>query len=199
MICYMFLFLCSDGTMTLFRLHDGGLLGEYYTAVQAGQTVAAAAFSYDDKELCAVAYAQCCIVVTSPWGQRACSVKACHVCPEVHGLVSAQSAAAAVVFGPDNSVLYSSPLLQHELIEFDDENGKILRTFSLQCQPKAMHASSCGTLLAYADANGSVGLLKCQEGTIKLLQGMTCSVASWTSLICTSRRTAHMPGRSKHY
>ena len=74
---------CSDGSMTLFSLQDGGVLGEYQEAVLAGQTVAAAAFSPDNKALCAVAYAGSCVIVTSPWRQKPCAVKGCYVCPEV--------------------------------------------------------------------------------------------------------------------
>lgn len=70
--------------MTLFSLQDGGVLGEYQEAMQAQQTVAAAAFSPDSKALCAVAYPQCCIIVTSPWRQRSCMVNGRYVCPEVY-------------------------------------------------------------------------------------------------------------------
>ena len=76
---------CRDGSMALFSLQDGGLLGEYQEAMSdaADQTAAAAAFSRHDKALCAVAYAGSCIIVTSPWRQKPCAVKGCYVCPKV--------------------------------------------------------------------------------------------------------------------
>ena len=74
--------------MALFSLQDGGLLGQYQAAVSdvPEQTAAAAAFSRDDKALCAVAYAGSCIVTTSPWRQKPCAVKGEYVCPKVYTL-----------------------------------------------------------------------------------------------------------------
>ena len=72
--------------MALFSLQDGGLLGEYQEAASDAPqlTAAAAAFSRDDKALCAVAYPDSCIVVTSPWRQQPCAVKGHYMCPKVH-------------------------------------------------------------------------------------------------------------------
>ena len=72
--------------MALFSLQDGGLLGEYQKAASGApqQTTAAAAFSQDDKTLCAVAYNESCLIVTSPWHQQPCAVKGHYVCPKVH-------------------------------------------------------------------------------------------------------------------
>lgn len=71
--------------MALFSLQDGGLLGEYQEAASGApqQKAAAAAFSWDDKALCAVAYADRCIIVTSPWRQQPCALKGQFVCPKV--------------------------------------------------------------------------------------------------------------------
>ena len=76
--------------MALFSLQDGGLLGEWQeAAADAAEqpAAAAAAVSRGDKALCAVAYAGSCIIVTSPWRQRACAVKGRYVCPEVITLI----------------------------------------------------------------------------------------------------------------
>lgn len=74
--------------MALFSLQDDGLLGQYQAAVSdvPQQTAAAAAFSRDDKALCAVAYTGSCIVTTSPWRQKPCAVKGKYVCPKVDTL-----------------------------------------------------------------------------------------------------------------
>lgn len=72
--------------MALFSLQDGGLLGEYQQAASDApqQTAAAAAFSQDDRALCAVAYPESCIVVASPWRQQPCAAKGRYRCPKVH-------------------------------------------------------------------------------------------------------------------
>ena len=71
--------------MALFSLQNGGLLGKFQEAASDApqQTAAAAAFSQDDNALCAVAYAESCIIVTSPWRQQPCAVKGRYVCPKV--------------------------------------------------------------------------------------------------------------------
>lgn len=74
--------------MMLFSLQDGGVLGEYQEAVVAGQTVAVAAFSSDNKALCAVAYAESCVIVTSPWQRKPCASKGSYVCPQVMSATS---------------------------------------------------------------------------------------------------------------
>ena len=75
--------------MALFSLQDGGLLGEWQEAAvdSTEQPAAAAAVSRGDKALCAVAYAGSCVIVTSPWRQRACAVRGHYVCPEVITLI----------------------------------------------------------------------------------------------------------------
>lgn len=74
--------------MAVFSLQDGGLLGEYQEAASdtPQQRAASAAFSQDDKALCAVAYVDRCIIVTSPWRQKPCAVKGQYVCPKVYPL-----------------------------------------------------------------------------------------------------------------
>lgn len=74
--------------MALFSLQDGGLLGEYQQAASGPPqpTAASAAFSRDGKALCAVAYPDCCIIVTSPWRQKPCAIKGQYVCPKVYTL-----------------------------------------------------------------------------------------------------------------
>lgn len=85
--------------MALLSLQDGGLLGEYQEAASdpAGQTAVAAAFSREDKALCAVAYAGSCIIVISPWGQRGCAVKGRYACPEVTNLVACAGPMSALL------------------------------------------------------------------------------------------------------
>lgn len=89
-----------------------------------------------------------------------------------HGLESAESRTASVAFGPKGTVLYSSHLLQ-KLIEYDHEQDRVLRNISMQCCATALDVSLCGSVVAFADANGSVGLLQYQEGNVILEQGMT--------------------------
>ena len=88
-----------------------------------------------------------------------------------------EAAAASVAFGPQGTVLYSSPLLQ-QLIEYDHEQDRVLRTISMQCCATALDLSVCGTMVAIADANGSVGLLKYHEGDVVQQQGMTSCLKS---------------------
>lgn len=88
-------------------------------------------------------------------------------------LETQQSAAAAVGFGHQDSILYSSPLLQTKLIEFDFEHDKVLRNFGLPSHATALTVSACGTLVAFAAGNGSVGLLRYQAGNTVMLPGMT--------------------------
>ena len=83
-------------------------------------------------------------------------------------LEAAESGFASVAFGPEGTVLYSSPLLQ-KLIEFDHEQDRVLHTKSMQIH--ALSVSMCGRVVAFADANGSIGLLRFQEGDLILLQG----------------------------
>lgn len=90
----------------------------------------------------------------------------------LRGLESAESAAASVAFGPQGTVLYSSPLLQ-QLIEYDHEQDRVLRNISMECCATALDVSLCGTMVAFADVNGSVGLLKYHEGDVVLQQGNT--------------------------
>lgn len=85
-------------------------------------------------------------------------------------LEAAESGFASVAFGPEGTVLYSSPLLQ-KLIEFDHEQDRVLHTKSMQIH--ALSVSMCGRVVAFADANGSIGLLRFQEGDLILLQGTT--------------------------
>lgn len=82
----------------------------------------------------------------------------------------AESEFASVAFGPEGTVLYSSPLLQM-LVEFDHEQDRVLRNINMQCC--ALGVSMCGRVVAFADVNGSVGLLRYQEDGLILLQGTT--------------------------
>lgn len=86
--------------MALFSLRDGGLLGEWQEAASdtTGQRAAAAAVSREDKAMCAVAYAGSCIVVSSPWRQRACVVKGRYVCPQVITLIACAGPKSALPF-----------------------------------------------------------------------------------------------------
>lgn len=75
-----------------------------------------------------------------------------------------------MAFGPTGTVLYSSPMLQ-ELIEFDYEQDRVLRNINIQCHATTLDVSLCGSVVAFADANGSIGLFSYQEGDVTLLQG----------------------------
>ena len=97
----------------------------------------------------------------------------CYVMQSLRGLETHQSAAAAVAFGPQDSVLYSSSLPNTNLIEFDPEHDKVLRKFGLPFPARALCISSCGTMIAFAATSGSLGLLRYQEGNTIMLPGMT--------------------------
>lgn len=88
----------------------------------------------------------------------------------LQALEPAASEVASVAFGPTGTVLYSSPMLQ-ELIEFDHEHNRVLRNINMQCHATALDVSLCGSVVAFADANGSIGLFTYQEGNVTLLQG----------------------------
>lgn len=85
---------------------------------------------------------------------------------------SADSVPASVAFGPQGTVLYSSPLLQ-TMVEYDYEQGGVLRNIGMQCCATVLDLSFCGTMVAFADANGSVGLFKYHEGDVVRQQGTT--------------------------
>lgn len=88
----------------------------------------------------------------------------------LHVLEPADLDLASVAFGPEGTVLYSSPLLP-KLIEFDYEQDRVLRSINMQSH--ALGVSMCGKVMAFADASGLVGLLRYQGAELILLQGMT--------------------------
>ena len=90
----------------------------------------------------------------------------------LHALESTGTGVASVAFGPEGTVLYSSPLLQ-KLIEFDHEQDRVLRNINMHCNATALNVSLCGSAVAFADANGAVGLFRYQGGELFLLQGTT--------------------------
>lgn len=99
--------------MAVFSLQDGGLLGEYQEASASGapqQTAAAAAFSRDDKALCAVAYADCCNIVTSPWRQKPCAVKRQYVCPKVYTLFACVNSGCKISTSATGDLVQEVPL-----------------------------------------------------------------------------------------
>lgn len=108
----------------------------------------------------------------------------------LHALEPTETGVASVAFGPDNTVLYSSPLLQ-QLIELDLEQDRVLRKFDMHCNATAMNVSLCGSAVAFADANGAVGLFRYQGGELFLLQGTTSRFEAWfmRTLVCLLRNT----------
>ena len=88
----------------------------------------------------------------------------------LHVLEPAESDSASVAFGPEGTVLYSSPLLQ-KLIELDYEQDRVLQ--NMEMQSCALGMSMCGRVMAFADVYGSVGLLRYHRADLILLQGMT--------------------------
>ena len=95
---------------------------------------------------------------------------------------STQSTSAAAVFGPEgsDSVLYSSPLMQDKLIEYNHKQSNVLRCFGMQHHVTALSIAVDGSLVAYADANGTVGYMQYKSGSHTILAGkvaiLNCSV-----------------------
>ena len=85
-------------------------------------------------------------------------------------LSAKESQTAAIAFGPDQSnvVVYSSPMLQHQLLVYDYQQGAAVRLISMQ-QPLSV---LCGPLAdgstVFADVSGTVGILDLASGSTSL-------------------------------
>ena len=80
-------------------------------------------------------------------------------------------AAAAVAPGSTSSILYSSPLLQNTLVEYSCEQDRIARIFSLQSHPVTLTVSAKTHSVAFADAQGGLGLLDYKNGMQTKIKG----------------------------
>ena len=105
-----------------------------------------------------------------------------HAAMQTKLLDSKQSISAAAVFGPEgsDSVLYSSPLMQDKLIEYNYKQSNVLRGFGMQHHVTALSIAADGSLVAYAQANGTVGYMQYKTGSHTILAGkvavLDCSV-----------------------
>lgn len=88
-------------------------------------------------------------------------------------LSAEESQSAAIAFGPhkSNVVVYSSPMLQQQLLVYDYQQGAALQFVNLQQHLNVL----CGPLpdgsIVFADANGSIGILDLANGSSTFLPG----------------------------
>ena len=88
-------------------------------------------------------------------------------------LSAEESQTAAIAFGPDgsNQVVYSSPMLQEKLLVYDYQQGVAVSYIGMQHHMSAL----CGPLpdgnMAFADADGTLGLLDLATGSSTLFKG----------------------------
>lgn len=93
---------------------------------------------------------------------------------------------ATAVFGPEGTdcLLYSSPLLVGKLVEYNYQCSTTTRVLSMQHQPTALSISSGRTMVAFADAAGSVGLMHYKTGQAVMLKGRIMVLAyHWLCIV----------------
>ncbi|DBA73164.1 TPA: hypothetical protein ACH3X2_010098 [Trebouxia sp. C0005] len=176
-----------DGSIALCSLQDGGLLGQWEAHMQPEQQVDAAVFAPGNKDLLALACARRLTVLSCPWQQKPCTAVSSYACPQGHVLDWEQTGCnATAVFGPEGTdcLLYSSPLLVGKLVEYNYQCSTTTRVLSMQHQPTALSISSGRTMVAFADAAGSVGLMHYKTGQAVMLKGRIMVLAyHWLCIV----------------
>ena len=81
--------------------------------------------------------------------------------------------AVAFVAGQVDSIIYSSPLMHSPAVEYDHKQGRLVRVFSMRCHPSVMRASSGSDSVAFADAQGGIGMVQCKSGKQTVFEGVS--------------------------